>query len=540
MTKGKVFSGRVIFDHRPKTAGTALRVWLENTLGTASVVHVTADSHRNLIAMYGGSYPVICSHVSFSKEGERLDPRYQYMTCLRDPVDRAVSWLYFALNTIPHDFVGPLGRGVDIKKMARTVIESEGREIPDRVLEAHTNIYVKHFSKIVTDEVPPPQSDFVARALAAVKNYDVVGLYSDMPGFLSDVAGLLGIQAPRQIERKNVTSARPEKNAVSAIFRERLAEANALDIAFLERVSLWKKRRDAEKVVSTPQAERRQVFIRFDKPESKKDTPALSLGSVVMRQGRHLGYGETAELEIDFYLNRDVNDLKLSLKIFDAYERLAYATDTAMQGSTLSALGRGAHRAAFALRADLPAGEYRIAALFHEAAEPGECHLLGQHDDLCRFNVLPQAAPVFKGYSDLYARISVAPLDVERKDITNGKGRIIVVSPLPKFVSLGEEKGIPVEIQNDSAQDWAGDPFRPLHLSYHLLTLQGEPIIFDGIRSQLPEEGIPAGEKVGTVMLVSTPVPPGRYRLAPSLVQEDVCWFEAIGMDVETVDIEVV
>ena len=99
MVSLQAFPGRVVFDHLPKTAGQAVNAWLRSSLGAACVTTTLAGDHRELITRYGGEYSLISAHVTFSGEG--LDPRYQYVTCLREPIDRAISWLFFVLNN--HD-----------------------------------------------------------------------------------------------------------------------------------------------------------------------------------------------------------------------------------------------------------------------------------------------------------------------------------------------------------------------------------------------------------------------------------------------------
>ena len=86
--KKRVFPGRIIFDHLPKTAGMSINNWLFESLGEVVIPNLIGQ-HSDLIRDYGGLYSVISGHIHFAaKEG--LDPRYQYITCVRDPVERIV------------------------------------------------------------------------------------------------------------------------------------------------------------------------------------------------------------------------------------------------------------------------------------------------------------------------------------------------------------------------------------------------------------------------------------------------------------------
>lgn len=562
MNRKQVFSGRVIFDHRPKTAGTAVRVWLENTLGTANVLHVTSGKHREIIAMYGGNYPVICSHVKFNRDGERLDPRYQYITCLRDPLDRMVSWLYFALNTIPHDFIGPLGSGTDIKKMVKRVIDSEGDDIPERIVKLHTNIYTRHFSRIITDE-DVSSDDAVGRAFAAVRSYDVVGIYDDMPRFLAETAGIMGVRAPGQIERKNTTNKRPGVSRISDKLRNRLTELNGNDYALFERVVNWKNAGDMSSLPARmPSGRATSVYVKHDLQPYRYATSSLDLGTAEMLRGDHFVTGERCEAKVDFCLNRPALGLQLSVRVFDANERLVCALRTAMPMERGGRVKERAYSASLAMKLRVPMGRYKISLLFHERDGDTEVGLLGRYDDVMSFNVLPRGKdlPVPRqpgkvgilvkrfllrgkkedeGYARLDMRMAFSAIEAEKKAASDGKGRVRVVSPFSAFSAFGEDRRVIVEVSNDSGEDWVGSSFYPLNLSYHLLNADGEAVIFDGLRTPFPSNGLQAGERIQAEIAVATPVPPGRYKLVPTLVQEKVCWFEDIGLELFPVDIEI-
>jgi len=70
MEKPRPFNGRVIFDHLPKTGGSATRVWLVSALGPASVMSVLGGDHRTLIRRFGGEYPIIAAHGSRRRLGQ--------------------------------------------------------------------------------------------------------------------------------------------------------------------------------------------------------------------------------------------------------------------------------------------------------------------------------------------------------------------------------------------------------------------------------------------------------------------------------------
>lgn len=228
----RAFGGRVIFDHQPKTAGEALRVWLTKELGIECVCpHVNGPSQES-IRKYGEEYSIIPGHFSFNGEG--LDPRYQYITSFRDPVDRAVSWIFFVLKN--HE-KNQLTDGPEVFEAVETFVESEGEELDAKFKGYISNLYVRHFCSIET-KAPGELSDAqkIEAAFSVIKKYDVVGLFEDMPAFLAEVANLIGIPAPTNIERVNVTKNRPSVDRISPALRQRIIELNQLDIELYKKV----------------------------------------------------------------------------------------------------------------------------------------------------------------------------------------------------------------------------------------------------------------------------------------------------------------
>lgn len=211
MALDRAFPGRVIFDHLQKTAGQALNAWLSGSLGSACVTPNLIGYHRELIQKYGGLYSIISAHVLFRADDE-LDPRYQYMTVFRDPVDRAVSWMYFLLNDVPADkYTTALIEG------AHLFLESHGRDSTKEFLESITNPYTEHFCSFTRcmDE------DKVAAAFSVIQRYDVIGIYEEMPRFIADVAAMIGLPTPDVIPRVNVTTNGPKRTS----YRQRCMSA---------------------------------------------------------------------------------------------------------------------------------------------------------------------------------------------------------------------------------------------------------------------------------------------------------------------------
>jgi hypothetical protein len=98
-------------------------------------------------------------------------------------------------------------------------------------------------------------------------------------------------------------------------------------------------------------------------------------------------------------------------------------------------------------------------------------------------------------------------------------------------VQAGTLARIGVELENAG-----GAPWRGLNLSYHWLDERGNPIVWDGIRT--PVEAAP-GERLRVDAPVRGPIPPGSYKLALDLVDEERFWLAELGNHTPTVDVDV-
>ncbi|PTQ90240.1 hypothetical protein C8R30_1378 [Nitrosomonas nitrosa] len=90
-------------------------------------------------------------------------------------------------------------------------------------------------------------------ALTAIEQYDVWGFYEEMPTFLTNVGALIGMPAPEQIERVNVTNSRPAVKQISPELHKHLAVLNALDLEFYRVLrERWRKERNHKPTITLP------------------------------------------------------------------------------------------------------------------------------------------------------------------------------------------------------------------------------------------------------------------------------------------------
>jgi hypothetical protein len=88
-----------------------------------------------------------------------------------------------------------------------------------------------------------------------------------------------------------------------------------------------------------------------------------------------------------------------------------------------------------------------------------------------------------------------------------------------------------IVVENAGTAAW-----RNLNVSYHWLDDRGNPIVWDGIRHSISAE---PGERIEREVQVRGPIPPGRYRLAFDLVDEDRFWLAELGNFTPELDVDV-
>jgi hypothetical protein len=141
---------KAVFVHLPKTAGTSFHVALREALGAGAVSPSfiatrlsPADAERL------DRYAVISGHISMA-DIRRYFPDRMILTILRDPVDRCLSWYYFArkgsTRAFASDFVEAKRRSIedffalDYKITYRNIFNRQVRQLGDHVLNVEADL----------------------------------------------------------------------------------------------------------------------------------------------------------------------------------------------------------------------------------------------------------------------------------------------------------------------------------------------------------------------------------------------------------------
>ncbi|RQV09548.1 hypothetical protein DF042_00870 [Burkholderia cenocepacia] len=527
----KAFPGRVIFDHLPKTAGQAINNWLAKSLGSGCVTTNLVGEHAALVRQYGGRYSIISAHVIF-RHGEQLDPRYQYITLLREPLDRAISWIYFLINNVPEDSeTRPLIEG------ARKFLESEGEEATPEFFDSVRSPYVEHFSRVAGHPSDNDQTK-LACALAAISRYEVVGMYEHMSEFMRDVARLVGIEPLERLGKVNVTSRRPKATEISQTLRERLVELNRLDLEFYDHLSEFRQQRSVHEP-ATP-AQPLPGWRKFDEPMPRVlNTPDVSVAFISLQNGTRVRHGVAMTFDIEFLLTRPIEDLEITLSLMDEHDSCAFSINSTQIGTPLLNAETGSYRLSFKVAAILPEGNYFAGFSFTERL-PGHLNELFWQDHACEFRVYRDVPIPHMGYMYLPSELSISRVGSVQDDIVVQHPQGSISTDIATLeIASGKRTCVPVHIWNESDSVWIGDKFRPVKIAYHWRRDSGEIAVFDGSRSSLPDGGIPPRTQISADAWIEAPELPGRYILELTMLQEGIYWFEERGFRTGYVEVTV-
>ncbi|WP_111747858.1 methyltransferase domain-containing protein [Salinisphaera orenii] len=114
----------------------------------------------------------------------------------------------------------------------------------------------------------------------------------------------------------------------------------------------------------------------------------------------------------------------------------------------------------------------------------------------------------------------------------------VAAQELPDVLRTGGGAKIPIRIENRSDFVWESTGDQPVNAAYHWYGADGAPLVFDGIRTPLPQP-IEPGQMAELDLQVLPPNQPGEHSLMLTLVREGVCWFEEQGFAAPVYDIPV-
>ena len=527
MKNKQVFDGRVIFDHLPKTGGQAVNSWLRDALGDAVVTENLIGRHAELISTFGGMHSIISAHILFERKG--FDPRYQYFTCIREPIDRAISWLYFITKNINQDDIPELWLAAD------RFIKSDGDELSVVLYESLSNIYVEHFSRI-NEQSDLGDDQILANALKNIEKYDVWGLYESLPEFLSDVARLIAMPAPKLIGRINVTVERPQVSQISEKLRLKLLDLNALDIRLYAEL---RRRYNVGPAFRQTLAGRKKIkrLMPMDKPIKRE---YLGYGTqLVTFSGSFSGdvkCGEFIRLSVDLSFLEPVNNLEYGIHISDSLGRVIFGSNNLLHSQSAVAYTKGIHRLLFCFVADLPDGVYSIGISVVDKQEyrPRE---LAFYDCLLGMKVVTERKSNSSCYRTIpidFSSIMLSASPVQEIDVF--RCEIILLSELNACIT-SSNYSLEVELVNRSDQVWFNSYSRPINVAHHWYNTDGSIQASESRMMPLTFLQIKPGKSIQFMIDVEAPNVFGRHQLEIFFVYGGFQGVDGPGFLSKTIDV---
>lgn len=268
-------------------------------------------------------------------------------------------------------------------------------------------------------------------------------------------------------------------------------------------------------------------------------TPEFKVINLNLNFDYDVTHGQMLCFEIEFVLDREIVELEAGVHIWDMQKWWAFGTNSTLQNQVINDVEPGIYRINHYVVADLPEGVYTVGFAFAEKLSNGSSNELLWYDKLCEFRVSHPTDRIGVGYANLSATVALTKMDSFEKNIIYDASGCIVPLEIPSELGVSDTMYVKVEIHNDTDIAWCGDPFRAINLSYHFLDNINNPIIYDGVRTPIPESGIAPHGSVLVSMEVTAPEQAGQYHLILTMVQEDVGWFENIGFQAFITDIKV-
>ena len=109
---------------------------------------------------------------------------------------------------------------------------------------------------------------------------------------------------------------------------------------------------------------------------------------------------------------------------------------------------------------------------------------------------------------------------------------------LPATLHAGEITSALLAVRNDGPFAWPIDGDHPVRVAHHWRDPQGNLVVWDGFRTDLPS-ALQPGESVELPVWFFAPGRPGTYVLEIDVVQEDVTWFAQRGSSLLRASVEV-
>jgi len=269
--------------------------------------------------------------------------------------------------------------------------------------------------------------------------------------------------------------------------------------------------------------------------------------------------GELATFTISFQTSENIENLYFGYSIFHESGLLIFGINTDLFQCSLECSANSDYKIDFEFPVQLGTGDYYINIKAFSKDNDNEKEYFNKKKAVF-FNVTGFLDIPFNGILSMIPSYSFGTIGCKGKiSAKNQSGNekqyksLGIINPSVKnaggFIKAfaseildarpDEKIKLPVEIYNSSDSDWICEGIRPIYISYHWLDLDGNIVIYDGLRTPVHNKIIKNGSKIMASAIIQTPGEKGDYYLELTLIQEDVSWFENIGFETSKLPVNI-
>jgi hypothetical protein len=398
-----------IFDHIPKTGGSAFKSVLEQIFGAENVSPAVSGRSELWAEQKYAGYRVITGHFhSPIPRGDRTNRRAR-ITMLRHPVDRAISEYYYYRNDVERvewNRLAILAKDHDLYCYAKLLEARKDMAI--------SNFYSRRFASQLSRQLWGDRK-VLQLAKAALARYDFVGIQENFVDSVDLFCCEFGLPPILETPRVNVTSSRTALQELDSTTYDQLVKMNRLDIELYEHA------------LSRFQAKKRHVFHRLagngasemslsevsewaqsrelnnSRSESFGDLSVEICSTTVV--GRISGTqiirpGEYTAIRMTIEAHIEVPELTVGIEISDELGEIVFGTNTYLLGRCQPVSRGHRYEIAFSFVANLKHGQYFVGGALHTGATHEE-RCFHWCDRLTSFDVADDMASDFVGYCRL-------------------------------------------------------------------------------------------------------------------------------------------
>lgn len=223
---------RILFDHIPKCAGTALNAYLEAHYPQRKIFTLSGQRPKHSVAKFKSLsnekrnlFALIKGHLA----GYLLDdvhPQCLKVTVLREPVDRIVSHYYYAKRNPVHYLHETIHRkNISLKDYVESDLSHE-----------LSNHYTLHFSGLSREEARLDPEAAIAKAIERIGRYDLVGFQEDFLTFVQQLCQRANLRLPFPEQKVNVTRNRKGVGDIDDETRWAIEAGNGWDTKLFKKI----------------------------------------------------------------------------------------------------------------------------------------------------------------------------------------------------------------------------------------------------------------------------------------------------------------